>query len=148
MNESLVAVEQSVPPGEQITFEPALALMLAQHFHHPAIWGQKLVVVLLLRLPLPAGYLKHGSQAVGERFVGAKNPEIPLFLVQFEHIAKEYAQFMRISRLNRSGSRYVDGVLAKVWHDQIVEQQTTISIWIGAHAAFALGRQLGQFRHQ
>ena len=30
-NERLIAVEEAVPPGQQIAFQPALALMLAEH---------------------------------------------------------------------------------------------------------------------
>ena len=37
VNERFVAGEEAVPAREQITFEPALALVLAQHFHHAAI---------------------------------------------------------------------------------------------------------------
>ena len=34
VDERLVAVEQPVPPGEQVALEPALALVLAEHLHH------------------------------------------------------------------------------------------------------------------
>ena len=37
VDEGLVAGEEAVPAGEQIAFEPALAHMLAQHFHHAAV---------------------------------------------------------------------------------------------------------------
>ena len=37
VNEGFVAVEQAVPPGQQVSLEPALALVLAQHLHHPAL---------------------------------------------------------------------------------------------------------------
>ena len=37
VNERLVAGKEAVPAGEQIAFQPAFALMLAQHLHHPAI---------------------------------------------------------------------------------------------------------------
>jgi hypothetical protein len=34
VDERLVAVEESVPPGEQVALKPPLALVLAEHFHH------------------------------------------------------------------------------------------------------------------
>ena len=44
VNERLVAREEAVAAREQIAFQPALALMLAQHLHHAAV-GREVVVV-------------------------------------------------------------------------------------------------------
>src|SRR4051812_45181549 len=44
VDKSLVAGEQAVPAGEKITFEPALAHVLAQHLHYPAI-GRYVIIV-------------------------------------------------------------------------------------------------------
>ena len=44
VDERFVGVEQAVPAGQQIAFEPALALMLAEHFHHAAVRREPLVV--------------------------------------------------------------------------------------------------------
>ena len=103
VDERLVAVEQSMPAGEQITFEPAFALMLTQHFHDATVQGEELIVVLLSCIPLPVGHLKHRTQAIGERFVRAEDSEIALLPVELGDIAQEHAEFMRVSRLNRSG---------------------------------------------
>ena len=37
VDERFVAGEKTVAAGEQITFEPALTHVLAQHFHDPAV---------------------------------------------------------------------------------------------------------------
>src|ERR1041384_8735839 len=37
VDERLVAGENAVPAGEEIAFEPAFALMLAQHLHHSSV---------------------------------------------------------------------------------------------------------------
>ncbi|MNP36901.1 hypothetical protein D3C76_1303200 [compost metagenome] len=59
MDKRLVAVKQTVTAGQNIAFQPALALMLAQDLHHPTI-GRELFIVRLKRLlPCAAGYIKH-----------------------------------------------------------------------------------------
>src|ERR1700722_10833484 len=44
MDKRLVAGEEAVAASQQIAFEPSLALMLAQHLHHPSV-GREMVVV-------------------------------------------------------------------------------------------------------
>ena len=43
--EGFVGHKQTVPPREQIAFEPAFAEMLAQHFHHSAVSAEVIVDV-------------------------------------------------------------------------------------------------------
>ena len=92
VDERLVAVEEPMPPGEQVAFEPAFALVLAEHFHHAPGGREKFVVRHGRGVPLALGHFKEGFQAVGERLVGAEDPEIPLLLVQLRHIAQETAR--------------------------------------------------------
>ena len=44
VDERLVAGEEAVPPGQQIAFEPALAGVLAEDLHHPAVRREMIVV--------------------------------------------------------------------------------------------------------
>ena len=46
-NEGLIAVEQPVPPGQQIAFEPTLALVLAEHRIQHASGGREEFIVRL-----------------------------------------------------------------------------------------------------
>jgi hypothetical protein len=46
VNKRLVAREKAVPASQQIALEPALALVLAEHFHDPAVCGQMVVIRL------------------------------------------------------------------------------------------------------
>jgi hypothetical protein len=39
----LVAVEQPVPAGQQVALQPALAQVLGQHLHHPAVAAQMVI---------------------------------------------------------------------------------------------------------
>ena len=97
VDERLVAIEQSVPPGEQVAFQPAFALVLAEHFHHAPGGREKFVVRHGRGVPLALGRFKKGFQAVGERLVRAKDPEIPLLAVQLRHIAQETPEHMRVA---------------------------------------------------
>jgi phage tail protein X len=47
-NEGLIAVEQPVPPGQQISFQPTLALVLAEHRVQHASGGREEFIILLL----------------------------------------------------------------------------------------------------
>jgi hypothetical protein len=53
-----------MPPGEQISFEPALAEMFAQDLHYPAILRQMNVVGFDPLHPDPFGDLEHRIEPV------------------------------------------------------------------------------------
>ena len=44
VDEGLVAGEEAVPASQEIAFEPSLALVLAQHLHHPPVGCEMIVV--------------------------------------------------------------------------------------------------------
>ena len=94
------------------------------------------------------GYLKEGFQAVGERLVRAKDPEIPLLAVQLRHIAQETPEHMRVADAAHPRRRHVDRVVAEIRHPQVAKQNATVGVGIRAHAPFAFGRKFGQFRFQ
>src|SRR5580704_8014806 len=76
VNEGFVAIEQPMSSRKQVALEPALALMLAQHFHHLAAARQKLIVRYGLRQPLPVGDLEHRLQSVRQGFVGPEYAKV------------------------------------------------------------------------
>src|SRR5258708_35258889 len=100
MDKCLVAVEQPMPPGEQIAFQPTLALMLAQHLHHPATRGEERIVCSGSGIPLAIGCFKNSLQPVGASFVWAKDAKIVLILVEFDNIAQKLACYVRIGSLH------------------------------------------------
>src|SRR6185437_1618127 len=65
VNERLVAIEDAVPAGEEIAFEPALAGMLRQDLHHPTAGREMLVIGPPLGLPGTIGRLEHMREAIG-----------------------------------------------------------------------------------
>ena len=102
MNERLIAVKQPVPACEQVTFEPPLALMFAEHFHYPAIGREELIVLFHPSFPLPVSNLKNGIQPVGKRLIGTEDPKISLLFIETYYIAQKYSERMRVRGFNRS----------------------------------------------
>ena len=76
VDEGFVAGEQAVAAGEQIAFEPALAHVLAENFHHAAVGGEIFVDGKRCGFPGFAGDFVEGFEAVGSGFVGAEDAEI------------------------------------------------------------------------
>src|SRR5690349_21221127 len=71
VNECFVAGEEAVPAGQQITLEPSLTLVLAQHLHDPAVRSEMVVPRLRFGHPCPVGDFEHVLPAVRIVFVGA-----------------------------------------------------------------------------
>ena len=122
--------------------------MFAQHFHDATVQGEELVIILSASVPLPFGHLEDRVQAIGKRFVGAKDSEIALLPVELGHVAQEHAQFMGVGRLHGAWGRHVHRVVPKVRHDEVAQQQAPVGVGIRTHAAFAFGREFRQFRFQ
>src|SRR6187402_1627748 len=65
VDEGFVAVEQAVSSGEQVTFQPALALMLAQHrVEYASGRGEELIARTRRGLPLARRYFEERAQSV------------------------------------------------------------------------------------
>ena len=144
VDERLVAGEEAVPAGEQVALEPALALVLAQHLHHPPVGGEVVVVGQDLRDPGAVGDLEHVLPAVRVVLVRAEQPEVPRLQVELHHVAQVLAHDPGGLRHGRAGRGHLDGVVAEVRQAQVPEQGAAVGVRVGAHAPGALGRQLGQ----
>ena len=135
-NEGFIAVEKAVPSSEQITFEPAFALVLAEHRIEYASGGrEEFIVVFFAGVPLAVGDFEDRAQKIRERFIGTEDAEIPLFLIQLGDIAQKPAQHQRILRIGGAGRRHIHGMGLKVRHAQIAQQHTAVGVRIGAHPA-------------
>ena len=148
VNEGLVAVEEPVTAGEQITLEPALALVLAQHLEHPALVGQELIPLEHRGIPLPRGRLEHRSEPVRDRLIGCKDAKVSARGVQSDHVAQIPAEHACVLGLHGARLGHLDGVGPKVRQLEIVKQQAAVGVRIGAHAALARGRERAQLRPQ
>jgi len=97
VDERLVAVEEPVPPRQQVPLEPALALVLAEHFHHLSGWGEELVARQGRSIPLAFRDFTDRLEAVGERLVRTKYAKISTLTIQLRHIAQETPEHMRVT---------------------------------------------------
>src|ERR1035438_7236858 len=91
-DKGLIRVKQSMPAGQQITLQPSLALMLAQHgIEHSAFGGEELVRGDDGALPLSIGYLENRAQKVRDGFVRAEDAEISRRLVELGYSTEKTA---------------------------------------------------------
>ncbi len=148
VDERLVAIEKPMPPREEVAFKPALALVLAKHFHHASSGREKFVVRLGCGVPLALGHFEQSFQAVGEGLVGTEDPKIPLLNVQFRHISQERPEHMRVTYTPYARRGHVGGIVAEIRQPQVAQQNAAVGVGIRTHAAFAFGCEFGQFRFQ
>ena len=76
VDEGLVAGEEAVPAGQEVTLQPALALMLAKHLHHPPIGREMIVPWQGFRQPGAIGDFQRVLPAVGIILVRTEQSEV------------------------------------------------------------------------
>ena len=103
-------------PREQVSFEPALAQMLAQHLHDAAFDAEIDVDLFNSSHPFLAGDFVNGLQSVRRGLVRAKEPKIMFVEIELHHVAQEFSENPRRFRLNAAGFRHRDGVITEVGH--------------------------------
>src|SRR5580693_1318661 len=100
-----------MPTGEQVTLEPPLALVLAEHrVQYAPVRGEELIAGQRPGLPLAAGFLEDRAQEIRQRLVGAEDPEVPAAGVELDHVTQELAQDEGVLRVDGTGSRHRDSV--------------------------------------
>ncbi len=138
VDEGLVAVEQAVPPAQDVPLEPALARVLREHLHDAAGRGQVAAVVVLLKVlahpDLLAGIVDVG-QLVGLGLVGPEQAEVGR--VHGDDVAQEGGHVGHAGVHGDGGLVDLDGVVAEVGHAQRLAQQAAVGDGVGAHAAVA-----------
>src|SRR5690606_39809014 len=73
VDEGFVAVEEAVPPRQQVAFEPAFAQVLAQDLHHASVWRYMGVLRLDVRYRHAFGDLEDVAPTVGARLIRAED---------------------------------------------------------------------------
>ena len=143
VDEGLVAREEAVPSGEQIALEPALAGVLAQDLHHPAVGCRGARPRAAAR---PSRRARSPRRARPSRFEavssGPNDPEVALLLVAPHDVAQEARRGPASPRaITAPGRGDIDGVIAEVRQAQILEQEAAVGVRVGAHAPGAGRRQ-------
>src|SRR3984893_4004296 len=116
VDEGLVAGEKAMASGEQVSFEPALAQMLAQHLHDAAVDAEINVDLFNMSHPFLAGDFVDGLQSVRRGLVRAKEPEIMFVEIELHYVAQEFSENPRRFRLDAAGLKHCHGVIMEVGH--------------------------------
>ena len=68
-----------MPAGQQISFQPTLALVFAEHrIQHPSGGREEFIILYFPGVPLTVGDFKDRAQEIRERLIGTEDAEIPL----------------------------------------------------------------------
>ena len=97
VDEGFVAVEQSVPPGQQIALQPAFALVLAEHLHDPAAGRQELVVRHVAASHWRLVTSNTASRPLDSVSSGPKMRKLRCAALSFDHVAQEPSEHVRIA---------------------------------------------------
>jgi hypothetical protein len=135
-----------VAAGEEVAFEPPLALVLGEDLHDAAVVRHVLVRGVDLGLPLAVGGLEDGVPAVGGGLVRAEDAEVAGLGVELEDVAQELP--LDAGRLGQGGAGEVDlhGVVAEVGYPEVAQHGAAVGVGVGAHPPLARGgerRDLG-----
>src|ERR1051326_1820394 len=115
MNECLITTKEAVPASEQIALQPALAEVLTQHFHHPAVVGHVLVPRQNRAHENPVSHFKNGVPTVRGCFIRAEYSEVPSLAIEPEHVTDEFALCAGCFSLRRTRLRNFDRIIPEVW---------------------------------
>ena len=91
MNECFVAGEETVPARQQIALLPSLALVFAEHLHHPTVRCEMVVVGESVRHPGTVGHFQCVLPAIRVVLIRAEQSKVPATHVQFHYIPKEFS---------------------------------------------------------
>ena len=131
-----------MPARQQVTLEPALAKMLAQHFHDAAVGREVVVDRQRFRQPGPVGHIEDRTEAVRDRFIWPHQAEVARIVG--DDVAEKLSQ--DLGRLVKGGPGLVDldRVVAEVRKPQLLGQFAAVRVRIRAHPALAGRRQCRQ----
>ncbi len=130
-----------MPAGQQVAFEPALALVFAEHLQDAAVGRDVFVAGQDLGGRTAVGGLEDGAPAVRQELVGADDAEVARLGVEPEHVADQLALHARGLGVAGARQRHVDRIVAEVGQHEVAQQQAAVGVRVGAHAARALGRE-------
>ena len=136
MDERLVAVEEAMAAGEEVSLEPPLALVLGEDLHHPAIGGQ----VIVAGHAVSASHVRSvTSNTFCSRFdevsSGPKRRKVDGLSV--DDVAEERAEYPSRLAHDRPRAGYVDSVVTEVGQLEVGQQEAAVGVRVGAHSPLA-----------
>jgi len=117
VDERLVAIEQTMAARQQVSLQPALALVLTEHLHHSPLPGQVFITGQHFALPLALRHFEQGLQAVGDRLVGSEMPEVRLLRIASQHLAQKAGEHTGVPDARHSGRGHIHVVVPARRHD-------------------------------
>ena len=145
VDERFVAREEPMPAGQQVSLQPALALVFAEHLHHPAVRRQVVVFRVDVGHVAAVGHLQHVLPTVRVVFVGAEQAQVPAVQVLLHDVPEKPAHLAGRFGVGCPWAGHFDGIVAEVRHLQVSEQQAAVGVRVVAHPSVALRSQFGQF---
>ena len=145
VDEGFVAREEPVPAGQQVSLQPALALVLAEHLHHPAVRREVVVFRVDVGHVAAVGHLKHVLPAVRVVLVGAEQAQVLAVQVLLHDVPEKPAHLAGRFGVDCPRAGHFDGIVAEVRHLQVSEQQAAVGVRVVAHPPVALRSQFGEF---
>src|SRR5579862_348124 len=103
-----------MPSCEQIAFQPALAKMLAEHFHHAPVWRDMVIRFQNFGSRGPLCDLEDMRQMIRCCLIGSKQSKIAQLLIGLYHIADESAHDQCSLCTNTARKRNIDRIAAKI----------------------------------
>ena len=141
MDECLVAREKSVTAGEQVSFEPALAEMLAQDFHHTTVDAEVDVDVFNTRHPRLPTSLVDRVEPVRGGLIRTEQTKIRSGKFSFITSRKNPPRTSGQFGFNAAGRRHAHGVVVEIRHLERHQQIPAIGVRIHSHTAVARRRK-------
>src|SRR6516164_4838325 len=134
MDERLIAVDQSVPAGQNVTLEPPFHCVLAEHLHNSTV-RCKLTAVSIFRKVLAEpdllANLIDGLELVGLCLVWPEDTEV--VHVPPHHFPKKTSKFGDATGDGCAGLLHFNTSAAEIRHLQWLAYQATIRDGVGAH---------------
>ena len=91
VNEGLVTRKETMPSRQQVAFQPALALVLAEDFHHAAVRAELVVFRINLGHVAAVGHLQHVLPPIRVVLVRTEETEVSALHIQLHHVAEKPA---------------------------------------------------------
>jgi hypothetical protein len=132
-------MKKSVPSGQKVAFQPALAGVLRENFENAPVAAEVDILRQNRFHPGAFGHLEHILKPVGGGFIGPNNAEVALRLIGLEYRAQEITHRSRRFRFDGSRSCNRHCVRSEVRQLEIFAKNAAIGMRIGAHAEHAAG---------